>query len=107
MGTLADVKVDPRDHNTTQSLPTKGWGYGFFVYLRVVNLCWLPGDAIMHVYGKEMRIMKIVQYLKDAFTRIRGKAKAAWSRLREQDPVILDRLKETVGGFLTSPLSDT
>jgi hypothetical protein len=51
--------------------------------------------------------MKIVQYLEDAFFRIMEKVKAAWSRLREQDPEILDRLKETITGFLISPLSDT
>ena len=51
--------------------------------------------------------MKIVQYLGDTFSRLKEKVKAAWSRLREQDPEILDRLKETVAGFLTSPLSDT
>jgi hypothetical protein len=51
--------------------------------------------------------LKILQYLKDAFTRIREKVKVAWSRLRKQDPVTLDRLKETVNDFLTSPLSDT
>jgi hypothetical protein len=41
------------------------------------------------------------------FSRLKEKVMAAWSRLQEQDPVILDRLKETVAGFLTSPLSDT
>ena len=51
--------------------------------------------------------MKIVKYLENAFTRIRDKVKVAWSRLREQDSETLDRLKETVAGFLTSPLSDT
>jgi len=51
--------------------------------------------------------MKIVQYLRDMFSRLKEKVTAAWSRLRKQDPVILDRLKETVAGFLTSPLSDT
>jgi hypothetical protein len=51
--------------------------------------------------------MKIVKYLEDASTRIKEKVMAAWSRLREQDPEILDRLKQTVSGFLTSPLSDT
>src|SRR5665647_86244 len=51
--------------------------------------------------------MKIVKYLEEIFTRIREKVMVAWSRLRKQDPVILDRLKQTVAGFLTSPLSDT
>ena len=51
--------------------------------------------------------MKIVKYLEETFTRIREKVMVAWSRLRGQDSEILDRLKQTVAGFLTSPLSDT
>jgi hypothetical protein len=51
--------------------------------------------------------MKIVQYLQSALTRIKEKVEAAWSRLREQDHEILDRVEKTVTGFLTSPLSDT
>lgn len=51
--------------------------------------------------------MKIVQYLEDAFTRIKERVKAAWSRLRKQDSETLHRLRETVSDFLTSPLSDT
>jgi hypothetical protein len=51
--------------------------------------------------------MKIVQYLRAMFSRLKEKVKVAWSRLRGQDLVILDRLKETAAGFLTSPLSDT
>jgi hypothetical protein len=51
--------------------------------------------------------MKIIQYLRDMFFRLKEKVMAAWSRLREQDPVTLNGLKQTVAGFLTSPLSDT
>jgi hypothetical protein len=51
--------------------------------------------------------MEIVQYLQSALTRIKEKVKAVWSRLREQDHEILDRVEKTVTGFLTSPLSDT
>jgi hypothetical protein len=51
--------------------------------------------------------MKIVNYLEAMFSRLRKKIKVTWSRLREQDSVIMDMLKETVAGFLTSPLSDT
>jgi hypothetical protein len=51
--------------------------------------------------------MKIVQYLRDMFSLLKEKVKVAWSRLRGQDSEILDRLKQTVAGFLTSPLSDT
>ena len=51
--------------------------------------------------------MKIVQYLEDVFSWIKEKIKAAWSRLREQGPEIMHRLRAKVAGFLTSPLSDT
>jgi hypothetical protein len=51
--------------------------------------------------------MKIVKYLEETFIRIREKVMVAWSRLRGQDSEILHRLKQTVAGFLTSPLSDT
>jgi hypothetical protein len=51
--------------------------------------------------------MKIVQYLRDMFSLLKEKVIAVWSRLREQGPVTLHRLKQTVAGFLTSPLSDT
>jgi hypothetical protein len=50
--------------------------------------------------------MQSVQYLRDMFSLLKEKVMAAWSRLREQDPVILDRLKETVAGFFTCPLSN-
>jgi hypothetical protein len=51
--------------------------------------------------------MKIVLYLRDMLSRLKEKVTVAWSRLREQDPVTLNGLKQTVAGFLTSPLSDT
>jgi hypothetical protein len=50
--------------------------------------------------------MKIIQYLEAAFTRIKEKVNPASSRLRKEDTETLHRLKETVTGFLTSPLSD-
>jgi hypothetical protein len=51
--------------------------------------------------------MEIVNYLRDMFSRLKEKVKVACSRLWEQDPEILDRLKEAIADFLTSPLSDT
>jgi hypothetical protein len=51
--------------------------------------------------------MQIVPYLKDMVSRLKEKVMAAWSRLRDQDPVTLNGLKQTVAGFLASPLSDT
>ena len=51
--------------------------------------------------------MKIVPYLRDLFSLLKEKVMVAWSRLREQDSVTFHRLKQTIAGFLTSPLSDT
>jgi hypothetical protein len=50
--------------------------------------------------------MKIVQYLRAMFSRLKEKVKVTWCRRREQDSETLHKLKETVAGFLTSPLSD-
>ena len=48
--------------------------------------------------------MKIVQYLQDAFTWMKSKIQAAWSRCQDEGPEIGHTAAAKVAGFLTSPL---
>jgi hypothetical protein len=52
-------------------------------------------------------VMKIGQYLQDAFSWIKEMTQEAWSRWREEGPEIRHTAGAKVAGFLTSPLSAT
>jgi hypothetical protein len=50
--------------------------------------------------------MKIVQYLQDAFSWMKSKSHAAYSRWRDEGPEIGHAAMAQVGAFLTAPLND-
>jgi hypothetical protein len=52
-------------------------------------------------------VMKIVQYLQDAFSWMKSKIQAARSRWRDECPEIGHTVVAKVTGFLASPLSET
>jgi hypothetical protein len=51
--------------------------------------------------------MTIIDRLKTWVSRATAKIQAAWSRLEEQGSELQDKVLDTVGGFLTSPLTET
>lgn len=54
-----------------------------------------------------MEVMKIAQYLKDAFSWMKSKIQTAWSRSREEGPEVRHTATANVAGFFTGPLSET
>jgi hypothetical protein len=71
-------------------------------------LLWgIPGDAAMLAYRKEVKVMKLIEWLRRSFIRIVDCIEAAWFKLLDQGPEMAEKAMATIGRFFTSPLSET
>ncbi len=49
----------------------------------------------------------IIGWLNSWFSWLKKHVQAAWARLEEKGPELQDKARQAVGGFFTSPLSET